>query len=113
MLISQAYAQSVPATAMGSDPLTSFLVPMAIVFTIFYFFVIRPQNKRLQAQRTRLEAVKRGDEVVTGGGIVGKVVHIREDKLEVEIAPNVRIKVLKGTITDILTKPEPVTVNQS
>lgn len=110
MLITDAFAQS--AAAPAGDPVMTFLVPMALVFVIFYFLVIRPQNKRLKEQKAKLDAVRRGDEVVTGGGIVGKVAHVREDKIEVEIAPNVRIKVLKGSISDILTKPEPISAEK-
>ena len=109
MFISSAYAQSAAALP-ASDPIMTMLVPMAIVFTIFYFLVIRPQNNRLKSHKAKLDAVVRGDDVITGGGIVGKVVHIREDKLEIEIAPNVRIKVLKGTLSDVLKKTEAVTV---
>lgn len=106
MLITSAYAQS--ATASSADPFTTLFIPMLLVFGVFYFLVIRPQNKKMKDHKAKLEAVRRGDEIVTGGGIVGKIVHIREDKIEVEIAPNVRIKVLKGTLSDILTKPDPI-----
>ena len=110
MFITEAFAQS--AAAPAADPILTMLVPMALVFVIFYFLVIRPQNKRLKDQKAKLDSVRRGDEVVTGGGIVGKIAHVREDKLEIEIAPNVRIKVLKGSLSDILTKPEPISAEK-
>ncbi|MEM6604006.1 MAG: preprotein translocase subunit YajC [Pseudomonadota bacterium] len=105
MFVTEAYAQA--AGAPASDPLTM-LLPMVLIFGIFYFLVIRPQNKRMKDHKAKIASVKRGDDVATGGGIVGKVVHVREDKIEVEIAPNVRVKVLKGTLSDILTKPEAI-----
>lgn len=110
MFITEAFAQTAPDAA--ANPIMTMLVPMALVFVIFYFLVIRPQNNRLKAQKAKLDAVRRGDEVVTGGGIVGKVAHVREDKLEIEIAPNVRVKVLKGSLSNVLTKPEPISAEK-
>ena len=109
MFVTSAYAQ-VAGTPAG-DPLLTMLLPMAIVFAIFYFLVIRPQNKRLKDHKAKIEAVRRGDSVITGGGILAKVTHIRENEIEVEIAPNVRIKVLKTSLTDVVSKPEPVSAN--
>jgi len=101
MFISSAYAQSANA---ANDPTMSFIIPMLLVFGIFYFFVIRPQQKKAKEHQEKITSAKKGDKIVTGGGIEGVVVHVREDVYEIEIAPNVRIKVRKNTLIDVTTK---------
>ena len=84
------------------------LMPIILIFVVFYFLLIRPQQKKMRAHREMLAAVRRGDEVVTGGGIVGKVVKVGEDeKLTVEIADEVRVKVMRSTISTVLAKTQP------
>ncbi len=107
MFISPAFAQVAPAG--GGDPLLTMLAPMVIVFGIFYFLVIRPQQKKIKEHREKLNAVRRGDRVVTAGGVIGKVTHVRDDEAEIEIAPNVRIRVVKNTLADVTEKTDPVT----
>ncbi|MFT6071700.1 MAG: preprotein translocase subunit YajC [Alphaproteobacteria bacterium] len=99
MFTSSAYAQS--ASAIASDPTITFIVPMLLVFGIFYFLVIRPQQKKAKEHQEKITTAKKGDKVVTGGGIEGVIAHVREDVYEIEIAPNVRIKVRKNTLIDI------------
>ena len=107
MFISPAFAQA--AGASPQDTLTTFVLPMALIFVVFYFFMIRPQQQKAKQLRSMLEALRRGDRVVTAGGIVGTVVKVDGDQeLTVEIAENVRVKVVRSTITTVLSKPEPV-----
>jgi preprotein translocase subunit YajC len=106
MLISPAYAQ-----AMGdvSSLLSSGIVPMVLVLVVFYFLMIRPQQQKAKEHRTMLSALRRGDRVVTGGGIVGTVAKVvSDDEILVDIADNVRVRVLRSTITSVLARTEPV-----
>ena len=106
MLISNAYAQ----TAAAAGPMDSVMqfLPIILMFVVLYFLMIRPQQKRLKEHRAMVEALRRGDQVFTGGGIVGKVTHVREDgQVEVEIAPGVKVNVVKATVTQVLNKTEP------
>ena len=100
MLISPAYAQDA-AGLLG--PAAQFL-PLVLIFAVFYFLLIRPQQTRQKELKTSLSALRRGDRVVTGGGILGTVQRVKEgsDEIEVEIAPNVRVSVLRETITTVL-----------
>ncbi len=107
-LISTAQAQAGGA-ATGADFFGSFLLPLLLIFVVFYFLLIRPQNKKLKEHRQMIEALRRGDKVVTGGGIIGSVSKIDNDaEITVEIAEKVRVKVLRHTITEVLNKPQPI-----
>lgn len=78
------------------------LVPYVLIFAVFWFFLIRPQQQRAKDQRARIMAVKPRDNVVTGGGIVGKVTRVDDEYCDVEIAQGVKIKVVKATLADIV-----------
>jgi len=107
MLISPAYAQT--AITGGDNPLTSFLVPMVLVFVIFYFLMLRPQQKRVKQHQEMVKNVRRGDTVVTNGGLVGKVTKVvDDDQIEVEIADNVRVRQMRSMVADVRAKGEPV-----
>jgi preprotein translocase subunit YajC len=80
------------------------ILPWLLIFLIFYMLMIRPQQRRMREHQAAIAAVKKGDEVVTGGGIRGRVSKVSEDEVEVEIAPNVRIRVVKSTLSQVLTK---------
>lgn len=110
MFVTPAYAQ---AAAGGAGPTAAFaqFIPLILIFAIMYFLMIRPQQKRLKAHRTMVENVKKGDRVVTQGGILGKVVSVGEDELEVEIATGVRVRVIRSTLAQVVTKTEPVAAN--
>jgi preprotein translocase subunit YajC len=101
MLISPAYAQDAAGGAVG---LITQLAPLLLIFGVFYFLLIRPQQKKQREHRALLSSLKRGDRVLTAGGIIAKVVTVKEgvDEVEVEIAPNVRVSVLRQTIGDVL-----------
>tara|TARA_B100000427_G_scaffold37383_1_gene27032 strand:+ start:237 stop:662 length:426 start_codon:yes stop_codon:yes gene_type:complete len=105
MLISPAYAQGAGAGAGGG--LEAFL-PLILIFVIFYFLLIRPQQKKMKEHKSMLEAVRRGDKVVTGGGIVGTVTKVSEgDEVVVEIAEGVKVKVRKSMLSGVESKSEP------
>ena len=106
MLITEAWAQG--AGAGGSDFLVQ-LFPLVLIFIVFYFLLIRPQQAKVKSQREMLGGVKRGDRVVTGGGIIGLVTKvIGDNELQVELADGVRVRIIKSTITDIITRGESV-----
>ena len=109
MLISTAYAQSFGGGAGGQAGGIEAFAPLILIFVVFYFLLIRPQQQRAKKHKAMLEALRRGDKVVTGGGIIGSVVKILNDtEVEVEIASNVKIRVMRGSIQDVLNKPEAV-----
>lgn len=87
----------------GAAALLFQIFPFVIVFAIFYLLWIRPQQQRVKEHQASINAVKKGDEVVTGGGIRGRVTKVSDDEAEVEIAQNVRIRVVKSTITAVLS----------
>jgi preprotein translocase subunit YajC len=105
MLITPAFAQT--GGAPGGFDLVS-LMPLLLIFVVFYFLLIRPQQKKMKAHKEMISAVRRGDSVVTAGGIMGKVTKVVDDStLQVEIAEGVRVRVVRGTITEVRAKGEP------
>lgn len=105
MLISPAYAQ---ATGGGSDFLIQ-LMPILLMFVIFYLLLLRPQQQRAKAHREMVANIRRGDMVVTSGGIIGKVTKVKDDgEIEVEIADNTRVRVIRSTVAEVRVKGEPV-----
>jgi preprotein translocase subunit YajC len=106
MFVTPAFAQDAAAATTGTA-LAQFL-PIILIFVIFYFLLIRPQQKKMKEHRAMVEALRRGDQIVTAGGIVGKVSKVQEDgMIEVEIADGVKVKVVRHTITTVLNKTEP------
>ncbi|TNC52844.1 preprotein translocase subunit YajC [Rubellimicrobium rubrum] len=85
------------------------LVPLILVFLIMYFLLIRPQQKKLKDHQAMVAALRRGDQVVTSGGLIGRVTKVKEEvgELEVEIAPGVNVRVLRTTVQSVLSKTEP------
>jgi preprotein translocase subunit YajC len=110
MLISPAYAQD--AAAGGGMAMLMQIAPLVLIFAVFYFLLIRPQQKKQKEHRALLGALKRGDRVLTAGGIIGQITRVKEgvDEVEVEIAPNVRVSVLRQTIGDVF---KPVAANDA
>ena len=105
MLISPAYAQGTG----GSGDFLIQLVPILLMFVIFYLLLLRPQQQKLKAHRELVANLRRGDTVVTSGGIIGKVTKVRDDnEIEVEIADNTRVRVVKATVSEVRAKGEPV-----
>jgi preprotein translocase subunit YajC len=103
MFITPAYAQ-----AAGGGGEFGFLIPIIAMFAIMYFLIIRPQQKRVKEHKEMVDNVRRGDQVVTGGGIVGKAVKVDGPEIQVEIAQGVRVKVMRGTLSDVQAKGQPV-----
>jgi preprotein translocase subunit YajC len=106
MFITPAYAQTAGAAADGGAASFIGLLPLVLVFIVFYVLMIRPQQRRVKALQTAIAAVKKGDTVVTAGGILGKVTRVEDAQVEVEIAPNTRVRVVKATLTEIVN-PKP------
>jgi len=100
MLITPAYAQA----ASGGNALFELLFPLIMVFAIIYFMILRPQQKRQREHEAMVNAVSRGDTVITQGGLVGKVAKVGDDELEVDFAENARIKVVKSMILSVRGK---------
>lgn len=104
MFVTPAYAQ---AAGGAGGAFTSF-VPLILIFAIMYFLLIRPQQKKAKEHKAMVEALRRGDQIVTQGGIVGKVSKVKEDgEIEVEIAEGVRVRVIQSTVAAVLNKTEP------
>ena len=111
MFASPAYAQAAAASPSGFGAFAQF-VPLVAIFVIFYFLMIRPQQRRLKAHRAMIDAVKQGDEVITGGGLIGRVTRVKDDgEIEVEVAPTVKLRVVKGTLSEVRTKKLPAAAN--
>jgi len=111
MLISTAYAQG--TGLFDQSALVQFL-PLVLIFVVFYFLLIRPQQKKQKDHRTMLDALRRGDRVVTGGGILGTVSKVTgPEEVEIDIASGVRVKVLRSTITSVLAKPDPAAAREA
>ena len=107
MFVTPAYAQAAGGTP-GTFDLINFL-PLVLIFVVFWFLLIRPQQKKMKQHREMIAAVRRGDRVLTGGGIIGTVIKVLNDsELQVEIAEGVRVKVARSTISEVLAKTEPV-----
>jgi preprotein translocase subunit YajC len=109
MFASPAYAQSAGA-AQGSGGYMAVVIQMApliLIFGIFYLLLIRPQQKRMKDQRNLIDSAKKGDTVVTGGGLIGKVVKVDGDEVELELGPNMKVRALKSTLSDVRSGSKP------
>ena len=105
MFITPAYAQA--AAGGDTNSMLMSLLPFALIFVIMYFLILRPQQKKAKDHAELVKNIRRGDTVVTSGGIIGKVAKVEDNELQIEIADGVRIKVLRGTISEIRGKTEP------
>ncbi|WP_093129059.1 MULTISPECIES: preprotein translocase subunit YajC [unclassified Variovorax] len=106
MFISSAFAQTAPAAAGGGDMLSSLgsMLPLVLMFVVLYFVMIRPQMKRQKESRAMIEALAKGDEVATAGGVLGKITSISDQYLGLEIANGVEIKVQRSAVVQVLPK---------
>jgi preprotein translocase subunit YajC len=105
MFISDAFAQ----TAGAAEPsIFQMFLPLILIGAVFYFLLIRPQQKKMKEHNAMLDAIRRGDRIVTGGGIVGTVARVNDNELLVDISQDVRVTVMRGTVADVLSKTEPV-----
>ena len=101
--ISDALAEGGAAAAEQGDPITALLFPIGLL-VLFYFFLIRPQSKRAKEQKSMVEALSKGDEVITQGGILGKITKVSENFITLEISNNVTINVQKGSVGSLMPK---------
>jgi preprotein translocase subunit YajC len=105
MFVTPAYAQ----TAGGGGEILMSILPFVLIFVIMYFLIIRPQRTQMKKREEMLKNVRRGDQVITGGGVVGKVTKVIDDaELEVEIADGVKVRLVRSLIADVRVKGEPV-----
>lgn len=106
-IISPAFAQTVPSAFGGFDFMS--ILPLILIFAVFYFFLIRPQQKRAQDQKNLLASLRRGDRIVTNGGLIG-VIHkvVSDQELQVEIAEGVRVRIARNMVASVLSKTEPI-----
>ncbi|HWA00361.1 MAG TPA: preprotein translocase subunit YajC [Caulobacterales bacterium] len=115
MFITPAYAQAAGA-AGGPDSTMAFLIqvaPLVLIFIVFYFLMIRPQQRRMKAHQEMIAALKRGDVIVTSGGLIGKVKSVHDDEVRVELAPNVEVRVVRGSISEVRSKSDPAPANDT
>ena len=111
MLISPAYAQSLGG---GEGAMIMQILPIVLIFAVFYFLLIRPQQKKQKEHRAMLDALRRGDRIVTGGGFLGTISKVvSPEEVEVDLAPNVRVRVLRSTISSVLAKPDPAAAREA
>jgi preprotein translocase subunit YajC len=101
MFSSPAFAQAAGASDQSATAVFVQFAPLVLIFIIFYVLMIRPQQKRMKEHRAMIDAVKKGDTVVTGGGLIGKVTRVDGTEVEVELAPNTRVKALKATLSEV------------
>ena len=112
MILPLLLQQAAPAAGLTGGPGILFsILPYIAIFGIFYFLLIRPQTRRIKEQRTMIDAVARGDQVVTGGGLIGRVTKVDAEQVEVEIAQGVRVKVVKSTLTGVTSAAAPKPAN--
>jgi preprotein translocase subunit YajC len=112
MFATPAYAQAATGAAGPQDFLGPFLLPIGLI-VLFYFMILRPQQKRMKQHQAMINAVKRGDTVVLSSGMIGKVTKVEDAEVHVDIAPNVNVKVIKSTLSEVRTRGEPVPANDA
>jgi preprotein translocase subunit YajC len=108
MFVTEALAQTTGAPAGGADLLIQF-APFVLIFVIMYFLLIRPQRQKAQRHRDMISNVRRGDTIVTAGGLIGKVAKVVDDsEVQVELSEGVKVRVVRGMIAEVRSKGEPV-----
>jgi preprotein translocase subunit YajC len=107
MFITPAYAQSTGFTGMGD--LFGMILPLAMIMVVFWFLLIRPQQRKAKEHQELLKKISRGDTVITSGGLIGKVVKIVDDhELQVEVGDNVKVRILRSAVSDVRARGEPI-----
>ena len=86
----------------GSASAIAQILPLVLIFVAFYFLMIRPQQKRMKEHQAQIAAVKKGDQVVTGGGLIGKVTRVEDEHVEVDLVPNMKVRAVKSTLSQVL-----------
>lgn len=113
MFISPAYAQTAAAAGDTTSALLMQMLPLALVFVVFYFLLIRPQQQARKRHTDMIAALKKNDVIVTSGGLIGKVKSVQDDEVRVELAPNVDVRVVRGTIAEVRSRTDPAPANDS
>lgn len=109
MFITPAFAQAANPLGGGTTGLITQLLPFVLIFVIMYFLILRPQQRRVKTHQEMVKNVRRGDTVITSGGLIGKVTKVvDDDQIEVEIADNVRVRQMRHMVSDVRAKGEPV-----
>jgi preprotein translocase subunit YajC len=109
LFITPAFAQASGATGLGSSDMLVQFAPFIVIFAIMYFLILRPQQRRAKEQRAMIQGARRGDTIVTSGGLIGKISKATDDtEVELEIAPNIKVRVARSGISEVRAKGEPV-----
>ncbi|HVV32265.1 MAG TPA: preprotein translocase subunit YajC [Vitreimonas sp.] len=116
MFISDAYAQTAAGAAGAGDPTMALimqLAPFVLMFGVFYFLIMRPQQQQRKKLQDAINALKKGDVIVTSGGLIGKVRSVADDELRVELGPNVEVRLMRYAVGEVRSKTEPAPANDS
>jgi len=113
MLINDAFAQTATAAVPVQNSMTGVFVQIVLIFLVVYFIIIRPQQKKIKQHEAKLLAIKAGDYVITGGGILAKVTKVNGETLEVSIAPDNTVTVVRMTVRDVISKEEAAALSAS
>lgn len=105
MFITPAFAQAANGGGAGGGLMG--LLPFLLIIIVFYFLLIRPQQKRMKQHKELISGIRRGDVVVTSGGLIGKVSKVEDDELQIDLADNVRVKVVRSTIAEVRSRTQP------
>jgi preprotein translocase subunit YajC len=109
MFVTPAFAQAAPGSSAGGTDMLIQLLPFILIFVIMYFLILRPQQKRAKEHKEMIKNVRRGDTVVTAGGVIAKVTKVTDEtEIQIEIADNVRARLARGMIAEVRAKGEPV-----
>lgn len=126
-MLSSVFAQTPPPTGAGAAPagaagaapvdptmaIIAQILPLILIIVVFWFLIIRPQSKRLKAHQEMITNLKRGDVVVTSGGLIGKIKSVQDDEVRVELGANMEVRVVRGTISEVRTKGDPAPANDA
>jgi preprotein translocase subunit YajC len=99
MFATPAYAQAAGAGGTAAGIVS--ILPLVLIFVVFYFLMIRPQQKRMKSLQESVKAVKKGDTVITAGGLIGKVTRVEDHEVEIELGPNVKVRAIKSTLAEV------------
>lgn len=108
-----AWAQAAPGGPGGMEAIIQTILPLVLLLPIFYFLLIRPQQRRMKQHQDMIGALRKGDTIVTTGGLIGKVKTVADDELRLELAPNVEVRLRRGDVSEVRNKGEPTPANDS
>ncbi len=108
MLITEAFAQTAGGSGGGATSLLVQFMPIILIFVIMYFLILRPQQQKTRQHRELVANLRRGDTIVTNGGLIGKVAKVDETEIQVELAEGIRVRIVRGMVAEVRTRGEPV-----